>query len=109
MSKYCWIGLIALALAGCGRQQHSAIVEHAQKAGAGELSTASTQSMAAWLGQHKAVSREIDALCGPKRQSAPANWGDTTEGRLCAAARTVAFFNSAPAKGDDRTFRPGIH
>ena len=87
------------------------IVQRAQDAGAGNLSTASTDSMRQWLGQHRPVAAEIDKMCAPARANAPANWGDTTEGRLCTAARQLAFTNPPPGglKSDGRTFRPGTH
>ena len=77
---------------GCQRTEPpSAIVQKAQDAGAGDLSTESTDSIRQWLGQHRSVSVEIDKMCAPVRGNAPANWGDTTEGRLCIAARQLAF------------------
>jgi hypothetical protein len=89
----------------------SEIVQKAQDAGAGNLSTASTESIRQWLGQHRPVAVEIDKMCAPVRGNAPANWGDTTEGRLCTAARQLAFTNPPPGgvKSDGRTFRPGTH
>lgn len=97
---------------GCQQAEPpSAIVQRAQDAGAGDLSTASTDSIRQWLGQHRPVAIEIDKMCAPVRGNAPANWGDTTEGRLCTAARQLAFTNPPPGgvKSDGRTFRPGTH
>jgi hypothetical protein len=97
---------------GCQRAEPpSAIVQKAQDAGAGDLSTASTDSILQWLGQHRHVAVDIDKMCVAVRGNAPANWGDTTEGRLCTAARQLAFTNPPPGgvKSDGRTFRPGTH
>lgn len=97
---------------GCQRTEPpSAIVQKAQGAGAGDLSTASTDSIRHWLGQHRSVAVEVEKMCAPMRGTAPANWGDTTEGRLCTAARQLAFTNPPPGgvKSDGRTFRPGTH
>ncbi len=57
------------------------------------------------------VAAEIDKMCAPVRGNAPANWGDTTEGRLCTAAKQLAFTTPPPGgvKSDGRTFRPGTH
>lgn len=112
-----WIAAVgALAaifgMVGCQRTEPtSAIVQKAQDAGAGNLSAASTDSIRQWLGQHRPVALEIDNMCAPVRGHAPANWGDTTEGRLCTAARQFTFTNPPPGgvKSDGRTFRPGTH
>ena len=99
-----------LGTVGCQRTEPpSAIVQKAQDAGAGDLTTASTDSIRHWLGQHRSVAGEIDKMCAPVRGSAPANWGDTTEGRLCTAARQLAFTTPPPGgvKSDGRMFRPG--
>lgn len=87
----------------------SQIVEKVEKAGAGDLSTVSRESLRSWLAKHDQVAREVDEMCKPIRENAAASWGDTIEGRVCAAAREVAFFRSAPVKGDGRKFRAGAH
>ena len=94
----------------CGRQEPpSPIVQFAEQAGAGDLSAASGSSIHDWLGKHRDVADRVDTLCQPVRRTAAATWGDSTEGRLCGAAHELAFFRSAPAKGDGRTFRPGLN
>ena len=105
------LGLLTVLLGGgCSQQEvRSPIVEKAEKAGAGNLAQASPQAMQQWLGQHRQVAIEIENLCKPVRPGATAQWSDTTEGRLCAAAHELAFFRSAPAKGDGRVFRPGVN
>ena len=106
-------GPVVLALLACAActppEARSVIVEHAEKAGSGEVRGATSLSMQQWLGRNRKVAVEIENMCKPVRQSAPARWGDTTEGRLCAAAHELAFFRSAPAKGDGRVFRPGVN
>jgi hypothetical protein len=103
--------MIAFIVAGgCGRQEPpSPIVQKAQQAGSGDLASASTASIRDWLGKHRYSAEQIEAMCRPIRQNASANWGDSTEGRLCRAAHELAFFRAAPAKGDGRTFRPGLN
>ena len=101
-----------LGLIGCQRAEPpSAIVQRAQNAGAGDLSAASTDSIRQWLGQHRPIAVDVDKMCAAIRTNAPANCGDTTEGRLCTAARQLAFTNLPPGgvKSDGRTFRPGTH
>ena len=104
--------LLFLALTACApqREEHvSPIVQTAEKAGSGDLSNASAQVMEQWLGKHREVSDRIEIMCKPVRQNAPAQWGGSTEGRLCSAAHDLAFFRSAPVTGDGKTFRPGAH
>jgi len=101
---------ILLVSAGCTRHgPPSPIVERAEKAGAGDLSAASAPAMQQWLGKHREIAMEIENMCKPVRQRATADWADSTEGRLCAASQELAFFRSAPAKGDGRVFRPGVN
>ena len=106
-------GAVALALLMCAActptEPRSGIVEHAEKAGSGDLRGATSQSIQQWLGRNPPVAIEIENMCKPVRKSATAQWGDTTEGRLCAAAHELAFFRSAPANGDGRVFRPGVN
>ena len=104
--------IAALGSIGCNRTEPpSAIVQRAKEAGSGDLSTASSWAMQHWLAHHRRVTVEIDTLCAQVRGSAPANWADTTEGRLCSAARQLAFTNPPPegVQSDGRTFRPGTH
>jgi hypothetical protein len=108
------VGLTAtIGMVGCIERPElrSAIVQKAQDAGAGDLSGASNDSIRQWLGQHRPIAAEIESMCAAVRGNAPASWGDTTEGRLCAAAHQLAFTTTPPGgvKSDGRTFRPGTH
>ena len=96
-----------LALTGCTRKEpRSDIVERAQQSGAGDLTTASAFSIEDWMRKHKDVAVQLDAMCAPIRGKAPANWGDSTEGKVCSAARTAAMGNYK-YPSDDRTFHSG--
>ena len=101
------------ALTGCTAQQEepaSPIVQTAENAGSGDLSSTSTQAMEQWLGKHRDVSDTHREQCAsPFGRTPTARWGDSTEGRLCTAAHDLAFFRSAPVTGDGKTFRPGTH
>ena len=99
--------VLLLAHAACAPEPASVIVSRAEAAGAGKLDGATLESMAAWLAKNRDVAREIDKMCAANRTNATAAWAETTEGRLCAAARSRAFFNSAPAKGDGKAYAPG--
>jgi hypothetical protein len=104
----CLVGFIAVT--ACGRHEPpSAIVQAAEQSGSGDLTAASAPSIQGWLGKHPQVADRIEVMCRPARQNAAADWGDTTEGRLCGAAHEIAFFRSAPARGDGKTFRPGLN
>jgi hypothetical protein len=79
--------LLLLMLCACTRERPSRIVKLAEQGGAGQLSEASTVDMRVWLSGHPQIATRVDALCAPLRTNATAAWPQTTEGRLCAAAR----------------------
>src|SRR5690349_20589772 len=66
----------------------SAIVQVMEQAGAGPV-TAETSSDAIrdWLRKHPQTAESINSRCKPIKEKAPASWGDSTEGRVCDAAR----------------------
>jgi hypothetical protein len=82
--------VLLLTLCACTREQPSRIVKLAEQAGAGPLSDVSVIDMRVWLNGHPQVALRVDALCAPMRTNATAAWPQTTEGRLCAAARVLA-------------------
>lgn len=79
--------LLVVILCGCTRERPSRIVKLAEEAGAGNLSDVSAVDMRLWLNAHPEIATRVDALCAPLRTNATAAWPQTTEGRLCAAAR----------------------
>jgi hypothetical protein len=100
--------LAMLAVAGCSiREPPSKIVSKAEASGAGDLSQASLAAMQIWLERHRELASELDVMCAPVRAGAPAEWVDTTEGRLCRAARGVASAAFAPLDSDHRTYQGG--
>jgi hypothetical protein len=103
----CLIGLTGLI--ACGRSEpRSQIVETAERAGSGKLSTVSKDAMREWLGKHKDVAYQVDDMCKTVRQNATAQWADSTEGRLCTAARELAFLRPGPLTSDHKTYLPGL-
>jgi hypothetical protein len=100
-----------LILAACSPTPapSSPIVQKAQAAGAGDLATASAQSIEDWLSKHRDFAVELDGMCKSARQKADAKWLDTTEGRLCTAAQNSAMHapNRPKKKSDAQTFEPG--
>ncbi len=95
-------------LAGCSlrREPPSAIVRKAESCGAGDIGDASTAAMFDWFGRHRGCAVSVDALCKPIRNQAPAQWSDSTEGRVCLAARSIAQWIRKPSN-DHTTFQAG--
>jgi hypothetical protein len=103
-------GLIVLTvLCACSRPEpRSTIVEKVEQAGSGNLASVPKDGMREWLGKHKEVAYQVDQMCKPVRQTATAQWTESTEGRLCTAARELAFWRSGPVTNDDKTYSPGL-
>jgi hypothetical protein len=100
--------IAALALAACIiREPPSKIVSKAEASGAGDLSRTSLQSMQIWLEKHRDLASELDDMCVPIRADASAEWVDTTEGKLCRAARGVASATFKPIESDRRRYEGG--
>ena len=95
------------ALAGCtSNGPRGEIVEQAQKARAGDLASASASSTEDWMRKHRDVAVKLNKMCAPVREKASANWGDSTEGKVCTAARNAAM-STYKYPSDDRTFHSG--
>jgi len=93
---------------GCSTaDNHSAIVQTVEQAGAGDLSKTSTEGMRQWLASRRQLAIEVEGMCKPVREKATAEWAGTTEGRLCDASRQLTFFRSGPVTGDGKTYLPG--
>jgi hypothetical protein len=102
-----WIFL--LTTSSCSRPEpRSPIVEKVERAGSGSLTAVSKDGMREWLGKHKDVAYQADEMCKPIRLNATAQWAESTEGRLCAAARDLAVWRAGPVTGDDKTYLPGL-
>jgi hypothetical protein len=104
-SVLCIVALIGLA--GCGIEPQSAIVQKVEAAGSGKLSNVTKEGMREWLSKRKDLAYQVDETCKPVRSKATAQWADSTEGRLCTAARELAFFRSGPVKNSGQTYWPG--
>jgi hypothetical protein len=90
--KQAWMAVSILVpvvgFVGCKKAEPpSPIVKLMEDAGSGDLSKISDEGITRWLDQHKAVLVEVKKKCNEVRASKPpANWSDTTEGRVCANA-----------------------
>jgi hypothetical protein len=99
--------LFLLVLTWCTRERPSRIVKVVEDSGAGPLAGVSTPDMRVWLRAHPQIATRVDTLCAPARTSAPAAWTQTTEGRLCAAARVVEAERLPLRDPDHSGFLPG--
>lgn len=110
-TRFCLLSYMALVMTGCSlfapKEPRSTIVEKVEQAGAGDLSTASPQTIQQWLGKHRELANEVENLCKPVRQTADAKWADSTEGRVCSAAHTLVFFHFEPKHSDGEVFHGG--
>jgi hypothetical protein len=62
--------------------------------------------MQTWFGTHHECAGAVDEMCKPVRERASANWIDSTEGRVCLAARSIAQWIRKPST-DRQTFQSG--
>ena len=87
----------AVGFVGCKKAEPpSPIVKMMEDAGSGDVSKTSDEGITRWLDQHKPVLLEVKKKCIEVRASnPPANWSDTTEGRVCANAYSTRYGNSA--------------
>jgi hypothetical protein len=83
----------------------SAIVDRVREAGAGDVTAASEPGIEDWLRKHKDVAVQVNAMCAPARQNGNAEWGDTTEGKVCLAARNAAM-STYRSPRDGKSYRP---
>ncbi len=97
--------LVAAMSAGCKKMEPpSAIVKKLQDAGAGDLSNASRESIEQWFRQHRDIAKEIRQDCNRVKGTKPADWGDTTEGRVCQAVASASVFGNEHQETDQRKF-----
>jgi len=103
--------IVLVTLGACRREQPSRVVKLAEDSGAGSLEGVSLPAMRYWLGAHPQVAAKVEALCTPLRSNATAAWPESTEGRLCLAARAVTGQNSVQKQlrehPDHSGFLPG--
>jgi hypothetical protein len=102
-------GALVLSLSSCSKPEpKSAIVQALEQAGAGPVSSETSDlAIRDWLHKQPKTAESIDGQCKPVRQNAPAAWADSTEGRVCKAARSVAATSFQPVEGDHQTFSSG--
>ena len=93
------------AAAGCKKAEPpSPIVQKVEASGSGDLSQASTDSINDWFNKHQDVAKEIKKECLQVQNSKPADWRDTTEGRVCSAAISSTMMGNEPIRTDDKKY-----
>ena len=107
--KRAWMTVPVLVLVGAPQgckkaEPPSPIVKKVEDTGSGELSQATTKSIYDWFNKHQELAREIKKDCLQVKDSKPANWGDTTEGRVCSAAISSTMIGNEPIKTDDKKY-----
>src|ERR1700682_4792903 len=107
--KRAWMVVSSLVFAsgfvGCKKAEPpSTIVKTVEDAGSGELSQATTKSIYDWVNKHHELAKEIKKECLDVKESKPANWSDTTEGRVCSAAIPSTMIGNEPIKTDDKKY-----
>jgi hypothetical protein len=101
--------VLFLSLVACRTPEpRSAVIDKLERAGSGDLSNVSTGSIHEWLGKHKDLAYQVDAVCKPIRASAPAQWSDSTEGKLCRVAGEFALMRGGPVRSDGKRYLPGL-
>ena len=104
MRRIVWMvvsSVVVLAMCSCKKKEPpSAIVERVEAAGAGDLTSASFDSIEQWFLKHQDVGWQTKKECLPIQEKAPAGWAETTEGRVCRAAIAASVFNTQPQKSD---------
>jgi hypothetical protein len=105
--KY-WVILLILIGVGCSREPDSAIVQRVDSAGAGSVRKVSDAALLDWFQKHQEVGQEVRKSCSQVVASnPPANWADTSEGRVCRLAQAASAFYFEEKHGDGKAFVPG--
>ena len=81
-----------LSLVACydPRAQQSSIVREVESAGSGNLDYVTPPGLADFLAMRPALVETLNRQCAPLRISADAHWIETSEGKVCAVARTFS-------------------
>ena len=102
-----FLGLMLLAMGGCKHVANSEIVAKYQAAGGGYPDGATAQQIGVWMSQkeHEGVRKELTPLCQARRKTAPADWMNSDEGRICTGVTQANMFAPATiSHGSGATF-----
>ena len=92
------------ALSGCRHIEPSPIVTAFRNAGGGDVNHATPDSIAAFLGKHEDLRKQLTPLCNQKVANAPADWATTDEGKVCAGNTHANFYGKTTVKSDGVAF-----
>lgn len=89
-----FLGLMLVAASGCKHVAQSEIVAKYRAAGGGETDGDTAQQIDVWMGQkeHEGVRKELTPLCQARQKTAPADWMNSDEGRICTGVTQANFF-----------------
>jgi len=79
-------------------------VKKVQDAGGGDVANASKESIGQWFKQHRDFAKATALDCTRAKATKPADWSDTTEGRVCPAAASASVFGNEHIQTDQRKF-----
>jgi len=97
--------LVAVISGGCKKVDPlSPIVKKVEDAGAGDIANASKEAIEQWFKQHRDLAKEIALDCNRVKATRPADWADSTEGRVCQAAASASVFGNEHIQTDQRKF-----
>src|SRR5215471_20591585 len=93
-----FVGLMLVAMGGCKHVAASEIVAKYRAAGGGDPDGATAQQIGVWMSQkeHEGVRKELTPLCQARQKTAPADWMNSDEGRICTGVYQADMF--APVK-----------
>jgi hypothetical protein len=106
MKKQCVL-LVLLTFAGCTHEPRTELIRKMEQAGAGDLREVTSQSMELWFRRNPDAAIKIRGTCRKLMTHAPAKWGDTTDGRICAAAAKAPVLYYRLRISDDLTLSAG--
>jgi hypothetical protein len=102
-----FLGLMLLVMGGCKHVANSEIVAKYHAAGGGDPDGATAQQIGVWMSQkdHEGVRKELAPLCLARQKTAPADWMNSDEGRICTGVMQASMFAPATiSHGSGATF-----
>jgi hypothetical protein len=88
----CLLGLTT----SCRHVEDSEIVAKFKAAGGGNPDQADPSQIGAWFSHHDEVRKDLNTPCAEKRKTAPADWVNTDEGKVCTGVAQATFFALPP-------------
>lgn len=101
-----FLGLMLVAASGCKHVAASEIVAKYRAAGGGDPDGVTSQQIGVWMSQkeHEGVRKELTPLCQARQKTAPADWMNSDEGRICTGVIQANFFAPSEINRKGRAF-----